>query len=249
MYVFYRVPQSWKWTKTRMLERYVELRKCYHLSLKKDLGKKENSHFTGPLYSFQEVLGLLEGGPVSLLRDKPPGSRQCAPFPALTPGWGRRRWRSDPWLYSLHKGEWLLGNPTKGIKRTYKLPLGLFRHTNSFQHYKVAVQGEKPTMKRWFAVSRLEEISERTERIQAAKKSFLCWVAGRTSDEELDHLGGAQSRPLLHTDRSQLKWLGHLFHMSHQEEAPEKTQDRMERCLSTGLGTPGYSPGRAVQGV
>ncbi|KAI3353927.1 hypothetical protein L3Q82_005128 [Scortum barcoo] len=34
--------------------------------------------------------------------------------------------------------------------------------------------------------------------------------------------------------------------MSHQEEAPGKTQDTLERlCLSAGLGTPQGPPGRA----
>lgn len=55
-------------------------------------------------------------------------------------------------------------------------------------------------------------------------------------------------------ERSQLRWLGHLFRMpsggvpcvSNREEAPNETKDMLERpCLSAVLGAPQNPPGRA----
>ncbi len=64
---------------------------------------------------------------------------------------------------------------------------------------------------------------------------------------------------LLDIERSQLRWLGHLFQMPPGHlpgevfrvrptgrRPPGKTQDALEGlCLPTGLGTPRYSPGGA----
>ncbi|KAI3361864.1 hypothetical protein L3Q82_002189 [Scortum barcoo] len=65
---------------------------------------------------------------------------------------------------------------------------------------------------------------------------------------------------LLRIERSQLRWLGHLFRMppgrlprevfqacpTREEAQGKKTQDTLERlCLSAGLGTPRGPPGRA----
>ncbi|KAK3541945.1 hypothetical protein QTP86_008164 [Hemibagrus guttatus] len=92
-------------------------------------------------------------------------------------------------------------------------------------------------------------------RIQAAEMSFLRRVAGcslrdrvrsSVTQEEL----GVQPL-LLHIERGQLSWLGHVSDaswtspwggvsgMPHREETPGKTQDTLERlCLSADLGTP-----------
>ncbi|KAK3509762.1 hypothetical protein QTP70_008395 [Hemibagrus guttatus] len=98
-------------------------------------------------------------------------------------------------------------------------------------------------------------------RIQAAEMSFLCRVAGRSlRDRVRSSVTREELRVeplLLHIERGQLRWLGHLFRMPpgpwggvpgmpHREEAPGKTQDTLERlCLSAGLGTPRGPSGRA----
>ncbi|KAI3376789.1 hypothetical protein L3Q82_000389 [Scortum barcoo] len=91
--------------------------------------------------------------------------------------------------------------------------------------------------------------------------SFLRRVAGRSlrdrvrssvTREEL----GVEPLLLRRIERSQLRWLGHLFRMPPgrlprevfqacptREEALGKTQDTLERlCLSAGLGTPRDPP-------
>ncbi|KAK3552841.1 hypothetical protein QTP86_022544 [Hemibagrus guttatus] len=100
-------------------------------------------------------------------------------------------------------------------------------------------------------------------RIHAAEMSFLRRVAGRSLRDRVrssvtrEELGVEPL--LLHIERGQLRWLGHLFRMPpgrlpgevfraslHREEAPGKTQDTLERlCLSAGLGTPRGPSGRA----
>ncbi len=99
-------------------------------------------------------------------------------------------------------------------------------------------------------------MTERTRyRIQAAV-SFLRRVAGRSlRDRVRSSVTREELRVeplLLDIERSQLRWLGHLFQMppgslpgevlpgaSHWEEATGKTQDTLEGlCLMTGLGTP-----------
>ncbi|KAK3554501.1 hypothetical protein QTP70_024406, partial [Hemibagrus guttatus] len=105
-------------------------------------------------------------------------------------------------------------------------------------------------------------------RIQAAEISFLHRVAGRSLREgkELCHLGGARSRAAAPPHRKgpvevarasvsdasgTSPWRG-VPGMPHQEEAPGKTQDMLERlCLSAGLGTPrgpSRRPGGSVWG-
>ncbi|KAI3354882.1 hypothetical protein L3Q82_004680 [Scortum barcoo] len=93
--------------------------------------------------------------------------------------------------------------------------------------------------------------------------SFLRRVAGRSLRDRVrssvtrEELGVEPL--LLRIERSQLRWLGHLFRMPPGRlprevfqacptgrKAPWKTQDTLERlCLSAGLGTPLGSPGRA----
>ena len=73
-------------------------------------------------------------------------------------------------------------------------------------------------------------------RIQAAEMSFLCRVAGRSLRDRVrssvtrEELGVEPL--LLHIERSQLRWLGHLFWMPPGrlpwEENPRKTQDTLE---------------------
>ncbi|KAK3517255.1 hypothetical protein QTP70_001470 [Hemibagrus guttatus] len=99
-------------------------------------------------------------------------------------------------------------------------------------------------------------------RIQAAEMSFLCRVAGRSFRDRVrssvtrEELGVEPL--LLHIERGQLRWLGHLFRMPpgrlpgevFREEAPGKTQDTLERlCVSAGLGTPRGPSGRAEGSV
>ncbi|KAI3375158.1 hypothetical protein L3Q82_021682 [Scortum barcoo] len=91
-----------------------------------------------------------------------------------------------------------------------------------------------------------------------------CRVAGRSLRDRVRSSvtsGGARSRAAApsHIERSQLRWLGHLFRMPPGRlprevfqacptgrRPPGKTQDTLERlCLSTGLGTPRGPPGRA----
>ncbi|KAK3533211.1 hypothetical protein QTP70_013614 [Hemibagrus guttatus] len=99
--------------------------------------------------------------------------------------------------------------------------------------------------------------------IQVVEMSFLRRVAGRFFRDRVrrsvtrEELGVEPL--LLHIERGQLRWLGHLFldaswtspwrgvpGMPHREEAPGKTQDTLERlCLSAGLGTPWGPSGRA----
>ncbi|KAK3560105.1 hypothetical protein QTP86_033893, partial [Hemibagrus guttatus] len=98
-------------------------------------------------------------------------------------------------------------------------------------------------------------------RIQAPEMSFLRRVAGRSLRDRVrssvtrEELGVEPL--LLHIERGQLRWLGHLFWMPpgrlpgevfpgmpHREEAPGKTQDT-GLCLSAGLGTPRGPSGRA----
>ncbi|KAK3523213.1 hypothetical protein QTP86_022937 [Hemibagrus guttatus] len=100
-------------------------------------------------------------------------------------------------------------------------------------------------------------------RIQAAEMSFLRRVAGRSLRDRVrssvtrEELG--VELLLLHIERGQLRcsrasvsdasgtspWRG-VPGMPHQEEAPGKTQDTLERlCLSAGLGTPRGPSGRA----
>ncbi|KAK3568661.1 hypothetical protein QTP86_011459 [Hemibagrus guttatus] len=95
-------------------------------------------------------------------------------------------------------------------------------------------------------------------RIQAAEMSFLCRVAGRSLRDRVrssvtwEELGVEPL--LLHIERGQLRWLGHLFWMPLGRLPGEvfracptgKTQDTLERlCLSAGLGTPRGPSGRA----
>uniref|UniRef100_A0A671TUB9 Endonuclease/exonuclease/phosphatase domain-containing protein n=1 Tax=Sparus aurata TaxID=8175 RepID=A0A671TUB9_SPAAU len=78
-------------------------------------------------------------------------------------------------------------------------------------------------------------------RIQVAKMSFLRRVAGRSLRDRVrssvtrEELGVEPL--LLHIERSQLRWLGHLYWMPpgcfppgmpHREETPRKTQDTLE---------------------
>ncbi|KAI3375720.1 hypothetical protein L3Q82_003724 [Scortum barcoo] len=107
-------------------------------------------------------------------------------------------------------------------------------------------------------------MTERTRsRIQAAEMSFLRRVAGRSLRDRVrssvtrEELGVEPL--LLRIERSQLRWLGHLFRMPPGRlprevfqacptgrRPPGKTQDTLERlCLSAGLGTPRGPPGRA----
>ncbi|KAK3556314.1 hypothetical protein QTP70_007118 [Hemibagrus guttatus] len=88
-------------------------------------------------------------------------------------------------------------------------------------------------------------------RIQAAEMSFLRRVAGRSlRDRVRSSVTREELRVeplLLHIERGQLRstWRG-VPGMPHQEEAPGKTQDTLERlCLSAGLGTPQGRSGRA----
>ncbi|KAI3355256.1 hypothetical protein L3Q82_017883, partial [Scortum barcoo] len=84
----------------------------------------------------------------------------------------------------------------------------------------------------------------RDQRIQAAEMSFLRRVAGRSLRDRVrssavtrEELEGVEPL-LLHIERSQLRWLGHLFRMP-PGRLLGKTQDTLERlCLSAGLGTP-----------
>ncbi|KAI3356975.1 hypothetical protein L3Q82_003603 [Scortum barcoo] len=89
-----------------------------------------------------------------------------------------------------------------------------------------------------------------------------CRVAGRSLRDKVrssvtrEELGVEPLLLRLRIERSQLRWLGHLFRMppgrlpqggvpgmSHQEEASGKTQDTLEKlCLSAGLGTPRGPP-------
>ncbi|KAK3508838.1 hypothetical protein QTP70_009889 [Hemibagrus guttatus] len=100
-------------------------------------------------------------------------------------------------------------------------------------------------------------------RIQAAEMSFLRRVVGRSLRDRLrssvtrEELGVEPL--LLHIERGQLRWLGHLFQMPPGclpgevyracptgKKAPGKTQDTLERlCLLAGLGTPRGPSGRA----
>ncbi|KAK3517289.1 hypothetical protein QTP70_002930 [Hemibagrus guttatus] len=99
-------------------------------------------------------------------------------------------------------------------------------------------------------------------RIQAAEMSFLCRVAGPSFRDRVrssvtrEELGVEPL--LLHIERGQLRWLGHLFRMPpgrlpgevFREEAPGKPQDTLERlCVSAGLGTPRGPSGRAEGSV
>ncbi|KAI3366678.1 hypothetical protein L3Q82_009215 [Scortum barcoo] len=90
-------------------------------------------------------------------------------------------------------------------------------------------------------------------------------VAGRSLRDRVrsfGHSGGARSRAAApsHRERSQLRWLGHLFRMppgrlprevfqacpTGRRPRGRKTQDTLEKlCLSAGLGTPRGPPGRA----
>ncbi len=107
-------------------------------------------------------------------------------------------------------------------------------------------------------------MTERTRsRIRAAEISFLHRVAGRfLRDRVRSSITQEELRVeplLLDIERSQLRWLGHLFRMPPgrlpgevfrarlaREETPGKTQDTLEGlCLPTGLGTPRYPPGGA----
>ncbi|KAK3525020.1 hypothetical protein QTP86_013357 [Hemibagrus guttatus] len=95
-------------------------------------------------------------------------------------------------------------------------------------------------------------------RIQAAEMSFLRRVAGHSLRDRVrssvtrEELGVEPL--LLHIERGQLRWLGHLFRMPPGRLPGEvfracptgKTQDTLERlCLSAGLGTPWGPSGRA----
>ncbi len=111
-------------------------------------------------------------------------------------------------------------------------------------------------------------MTERTlSRIQAVEMIFHRRVAGRSlRDRVRSSVTREELRVeplLLDIERSQLRWLGHLFRMppgrlpgevfwAHptgrrpREETPEKTQDTLKGlCLPTGLGTPRYPPGEA----
>ncbi|KAK3565231.1 hypothetical protein QTP86_001041 [Hemibagrus guttatus] len=108
----------------------------------------------------------------------------------------------------------------------------------------------------WFMTERVRS------RIQAAEMSFLHRGAGCSLRDRVrssvTREGLGVEPLLLHIERGQLRWLGHLFRMPlgrlpgevfracHREEAPGKTQDTLERlCLSAGLGTPRGPSGRA----
>ncbi|KAI3362885.1 hypothetical protein L3Q82_001925 [Scortum barcoo] len=97
--------------------------------------------------------------------------------------------------------------------------------------------------------------------------SFLRRVAGRSLRDRVrssvtrEELGVEPL--LLHIERSQLRWLGHLFRMPPGRLPREvfqacptgrrpqgKTQDTLERlCLSAGLGTPRGPPGEELEEV
>ncbi|KAI3363802.1 hypothetical protein L3Q82_001410 [Scortum barcoo] len=98
-------------------------------------------------------------------------------------------------------------------------------------------------------------MTERTRLwIQAAKMSFLLRVAGHSL---IDRVRSSVTREelgveplLLHIERSQLRWLGHLFWMPpgrlHREEAQGKPRTRWRDYVSQlVLGTPRGPPGRA----
>ncbi|KAK3561638.1 hypothetical protein QTP86_011885 [Hemibagrus guttatus] len=95
-------------------------------------------------------------------------------------------------------------------------------------------------------------------RIQAAEMSFLRRVAGRSLSDRVrssvtqEELGVEPL--LLHIERGQLRWLGHLFRMPPGRLPGEvfracptgKTQDTLERLyLSAGLGTPRGPSGKS----
>ncbi|KAI3352505.1 hypothetical protein L3Q82_005456 [Scortum barcoo] len=111
-------------------------------------------------------------------------------------------------------------------------------------------------------------MTERTRsRIQAAEMSFLRRVAGRSLRDRVrssvtrEELGVEPL--LLRIERSQLRWLGHLFRMPPGRLPREvfqacptgrrplgKTQDTLEKlCLSAGLGTPQGVPPEELEEV
>ncbi|KAK3508832.1 hypothetical protein QTP70_009600 [Hemibagrus guttatus] len=87
-------------------------------------------------------------------------------------------------------------------------------------------------------------------RIQTAEMSFLRRVAGRSlRDRARSSVTREELRVeplLLHIERGQLRWFGHLFQMPPGRLPGEETQDTLERlCLSAGLGMPRGPSGRA----
>ncbi len=103
-------------------------------------------------------------------------------------------------------------------------------------------------------------VTERTRsRIQAAEMSFLRRVAGRSlRDRVRSSVTREELRVeplLLHIERGQLRWLGHLFRMPPGRlpgkvfwARPTGRRPRgrpRTRCLPAGLGTPRCPPGRA----